>query len=311
MGRTVYLRVDLDFRVCVDTGLPFLLHEFERREIGATFFVVMGPDTMGSHKSRIKKKGYIKRLMAMNPFKLAMMAGRAQLRKWNGDTMVWVDPKCLEVAEEKGHELAVHGYDHAWWAEQCWHCEAEHVQEQVDLAMDRFQRHFPGRSLAWGAPNWRCNMAAINVLKGYDIAYCSDTRGNEPFFPCDADGSASSIPQLPISLPCMHELAQLGIQHQDIPQVLVGLLQEGYNQLCMHGYYEGYIARRTLTRFLDLAIESGVSFRPLCEALPRESIPTSALATVQLPGGFSEVSCAESFLQSNYFEQLRQSMGGV
>ena len=302
--RIVHLRVDLDFRVCVDLGLPFLLREFRRRGVRATFFAVMGPDTMGAHRTRLRRPGYMKRLWSMNLCKMALMVGWTQLARLAGRTMVWSDPGALRDAVAQGHELGVHGFDHAWWAENCWSCSREELVVQVDLAVERFRRYFPDLPLVWGAPNWRCNLDAVDVVREHGAAYASDTRGAAPFYPCGVDG-VRALPQLPISLPCLHELAQHGVPMTRLPETMLSLVGDGYNLLCIHGYYEGLLQRRTFLRFLDLAQEQGVRFAPLRDALSGADEPEAReLGVVRVPGGFSEVSCRGDFVDENYFQQL-------
>lgn len=71
MRKIVAIRVDVDTSVGLKKGVPKLLEIFSRYDVPATFFVVMGPDTMGKHAKRFKKKNYFKRIRKVNPFKLS------------------------------------------------------------------------------------------------------------------------------------------------------------------------------------------------------------------------------------------------
>ena len=60
LEKTIALRIDVDTSMGLKKGVPRLLDILKKHRIAATFFIVMGPDSMGRHVSRFKKKGYLK-----------------------------------------------------------------------------------------------------------------------------------------------------------------------------------------------------------------------------------------------------------
>ena len=303
----ILLRVDVDFAFGLRRGVPFLLRLFEELGIRATFCVVMGPDTLSRHRSRVSKNGYLRRLRKFGIRNLACHVGPALLRsRITPATVGMGNKRLLEKIIEDGHELSIHGYDHADWADRCREYTAEETRYQVDAAVGEFRKMFGDRDWAWVSPNWRCNAHLFDYLDAKGIAYSSDTRGCEPFYP--KFGSREfRVLQLPVSLPCLHELSQCGIGKSDWRHAVSRCLDPNYNLLNIHAYYEGLFERRAFASFLKWFVQEGVRFVPLVvgyEQSLESRAKTDALSPTKVPGGIGEVVCQRRFLSSNYFSRI-------
>lgn len=305
--KTIHLRVDVDFNIGLERGVPFLLDLFSKKNIQATFFVVMGPDTLYRHQTRVKSKTYQKRLRSFNIFKLAAYFGPAYLKSRFLHPRVGPDyPRILEKIVEHGHELGIHGFDHAEWADRCFEFDRLETERHMQLAIAQFQKLFPGKKWIWGAPNWMANGFMLEYLEKYFIPYSSDVRGCFPFYP-HSGGKKSAVVQFPINLPCLHELAQVGIPKDKIPGIFPKFLAHRYNLWCIHDYYEGLLERKLFLNVVDRLQEQCYRFKPINHAyenLDSFQPGESKIEKVKVPGGIFEVSCQNEFLSTNYFATL-------
>jgi|GEM_PF-1610982 len=305
--RVLYLRVDVDFNVGLKKGVPFLLDLFDRFGIEATFFLVMGPDTLFRHSSNVKQKSFRQRLRALNFLKISRHLGLPYLKsRFLNQQVALGHPQITRAIVQRGHEVAIHGYNHAAWAEQCFDMSESQTRDHMDRAFRAFASFFPEEPLTWGAPNWRCNDFMFDYLDAKGVPYSSDTRGCVPFVPTDVRTTHQTL-QFPITLPCLHELIQAGIPKASIPDTLVRCLRPNYNLFCIHDYYEGLLERDLFTSVVHRLHDEGIVLRPLKQAYTatdRQNVSTSTIQTVLVPGGARPVSCQEEFLTCNYFDIL-------
>ena len=309
----ILLRVDVDFAFGLRRGVPFLLRLFEKFEIRATFCVVMGPDTLSKHGSRVSKRGYLRRLRKFGLRNLAWhVAPSMLLRRIKPATVGMGHKKVLEKIVEGGHELSIHGYDHADWADRCLKYTAEETRYQVDAAVGEFRKMFGDREWAWVSPNWRCNGHLFDYLDSMGIAYSSDTRGCEPYYP-QVGSRQFRVLQLPVSLPCLHELSQCGIGKTHWMRAVSRCLNTNYNHMNIHAYYEGLFERRAFASFLERFVREGMRFVPLRDGYDKtieSRAQPDALSLIKVPGGIGEVVCQRKFVSTNYFSKMYVSDPG-
>jgi len=305
----IHLRVDVDFNEGLRRGVPFLLDLLEKHGLKATFYVVMGPDTLYRHSRRVRSPAFRRRLISLNFLKILRHLGPAYLKSWLGSPRVAAGhPWILQEILRRGHELGVHGFNHAEWADRCYRMSPRETFLHMERAFSTF-RSLLGRDPAtWGAPNWRVNDHMFRFLEEAGISYSSDTRGISPFYPL-AGGKVFRVLQLPITLPCLHELVGQGIPRREVPGILESCLGRGYNLLCIHDYYEGILERDLFAATLERLVRRGWSFRPLGEKarkLVGAPVPPGGIGRVWVPGGARPVSCQDSFPEKNYFSLLKR-----
>lgn len=297
--RTVAIRVDVDTLAGLRKGVPRLLEVFGDLKVQCSFFVVMGPDAMGRRFKRLGQKNYLKRILKVNPFRLIRNYG---VLPFLYGTLLpppkvgAAHPDILRDISRRGHELAPHGYDHDRWADHYF----------TDLSDDEIRTDFSnacgtfvdacGRApRSFGAPNWRSDFRVYAAESEAGMLYASDLRGRCPFFPCE-DGRRADILQIPVTLPCAHEVLQAGVSKQDIASEIVGRLVDGLNIWCIHGWFEGMSEWGVVREFVSLAREAGYGFVRMDEvaeelARGKEAIPGCGIGRTALTGGIGEVTC--------------------
>ncbi|MFN0058504.1 MAG: polysaccharide deacetylase family protein [Planctomycetota bacterium] len=307
MAKTIYLRVDVDFHVGLERGVPYLLKLLASCRAKATFFVVMGPDTLHRHARRLHEPKFRRRLVALDLWRIARRLGPAYLRsRWRKVDVATGCPHILRAIGAHGHELGVHGFDHADWADRCFEMTDAETVEHMDRAFAAFEKLVGQRATAWAAPNWRANSHMLRHLPRARIHYSSDCRGAGPFSPI-TDGAASTVPQIPVTLPCLHELVQVGIPAAKIPAVFERCLTSETNVWCVHDYYEGLLNRGLFKSVLDSLHTKGFEIRPLGELAARldpAKLASDTLVAGEVPGGARPISCQALFRDENYFHQL-------
>ncbi len=173
MKRTIAIRVDVDTSVGLKKGVPKLLEIFSRYDVQATFLVVMGPDTMGKHAKRFKKKNYFKRIRKVNPFKLIRSYGIAPFLYGTllpSPLIGEAHPEILKKIIAQGHEVGLHGYDHAWWADSYYDSmSGNDVQEEFERAYQAYSNVLGRTPTCFAAPNWRCDEKIFKVEDLYEL----------------------------------------------------------------------------------------------------------------------------------------------
>jgi len=266
--RRVALRIDVDFPVGLRRGVPWLLDRLGERGMRATFFVVAGRNSGRRALRRTIDPDYLDRLRRLGPVRIVRCLGASLLR----------DEPFLESAEARsalerilacGHELAAHGHDHAWWADEVWRAEPERLVEEVDRACDALERASGARGIAWGAPGWRTTDVVMRQLERRGAPYLAECWGREPFQTIDGAGRPIRVPHLPITAPSLEALALEG--RHDAPSAVVSDLGaiadgDGVAVVCAHDYFEGLLRRDLFVALLDRLVERGVETIPLRSA---------------------------------------------
>jgi undecaprenyl phosphate-alpha-L-ara4FN deformylase len=300
MSQPIGLRCDVDFGIGLERGVPFLLDMLKRRGMKATFYVTMGPDGFRQHTNRLGSASYRKRIRRMNPMGMIRAFGPVYLvRQALGvrGSVGRSHPDVLKRIADEGHELGVHGFDHYWWAENVLTADRQALKADMDRALEALSTATGRRASAWASPNWRCSADSLALLDEYRFPYGADTRGASPFVPV-IDGYQGALPQLPISLPCLHEISDYRntTDAAEITAEFVRHLRPGYNVWCIHDYYEGVLRREMFERAFDALISSGRSVTTIAElaaGLQHTSVPSSRIIQARMPGGRGAVSCQE------------------
>lgn len=293
------LRVDIDFHAGLKRGVPALLDDLREYGGHAGFYVVMGPDTMHRHASRVGRKGYLRRLISMNPVRIIRIFGAREILLGRLLPSRPVGPSCpgvLARITEEGHDLGVHGYDHYWWAENAYAADFANLKEEIDRGWESFRAVTGREPVTWASPNWRTTDEVVRCLAARKVPYLAECRGRHPFFTLLADGTCIRVPHLPITLPALHELRQRGFSPEKAVDEIVRLAGEGgYQMLAAHDYYEGMLARRTWRLLLAALAREGFALVSPSEYLGTHGramahLPSCRLRRGSVEGGIAEVS---------------------
>ena len=305
----ILLRVDIDFSFGLRKGIPHILDICDKYAIKCTYFSVMGPDTVSFHARRFIRKGYIKRIVAMNPIKMLFGFGPLFFIRGKLSSISYVGkqyPNILHEIVNRGHELGLHGYDHAKWADKWQGMDMEEVRTEYDKTNYEYKKIFGNECNLWGAPNWRTTEYLYQYLKERKCIYTSNLRGIGPFFPRYGTNKYT-VMELPISLPALNELRQVGISKRKISKIMTQCLNPNYNHWVIHGYYEGILERKLFENTLKALLDAGgyfLTLKQFYDLRGKDMKQYDEIEKIQVPGGFGEVSCQKSFIQNNYFDRL-------
>lgn len=262
------LRIDVDFPVGLRRAVPRFLERLGEAGMKATFFVVAGRNQASSSWRRIFRPGYARRLGRLGPLRIVRQLGLRALTVDAGFADSQEARRILQRVLAEGHELAVHGYDHTWWADHVWNADAPSIEAQIDRAYDAFAPIAGRRDLAWGSPSWRTCPIALRHLQRVGVPYLSECWGRSPFLTVLDDGETLPIPHLPISLPSFESLVTVdgASPEQAVRRVLAARSRGGADVLCFHDYFEGLMMPELLDAFLEQTRRAGIKTTTLEEA---------------------------------------------
>jgi len=303
LQKAIALRVDVDTSVGFKKGVPHLLRVFRDFGVKATFFIVMGPDTMGKHLKRFKEKDYFKRIIAVNPFNLLRDYG---WRPFFYGTLLPSPqvgaghPELFLKVLEEGHEIGIHGYNHARWADRYDTLTKEEIHQEIEKCRGMFCVLAGTPPLSSACPNWRCNDLILLEEEKFGFLYLSDVRGDTPFFPV-VNGRKLNTLQIPQTLPTTHECLQA---QKATRETVVDFILENYlvetrlNVFTVHDWLEGLSGKKLLVDFIGGALDLGYQFLRLKDVAEiilqqRERVPTGRIVAKRVMGGIGEVACQE------------------
>lgn len=300
MGGTLAIRIDVDTSVGLRRGVPRLVEVFERRGVPATWMVVMGPDTMGRHAARFKKKGYLRRILSIRPLRM--------IRRYGGLAPFFYgtllpspliglgNPGILRDLERRGDEVVPHGYDHALWADRVWEMAPAERRAELERAWRAYAEVFGRLPHATAAPNWRTTDDALRfAVEALRPLYLADCRGRGPFLPV-VEGAALDVPVIPPTLPMTHELIQAGeATEADVHEKILARLSGPYEVFTIHDWYEGLQVPDVVDRFVAGALARGWRFATCAEIAGRvrgspSTLPRARVIRGRYAGGIGEVS---------------------
>jgi peptidoglycan/xylan/chitin deacetylase (PgdA/CDA1 family) len=299
MSATFSLRVDIDTFHGAKNGIPVLRRSLDRAGVRATFFIVAGRDTSGRHVKRLSQRGYLSRLRAIG---LVGVLRRLQLRSMlyglflPGPDVLRGNLALARALEADGHEVELHGADHAAWAERVHGWDADTCERYWADAAKAFADAMGRAPRAAAAPNWRADDRALEGIDRLPWAYRTDVRGHGPFFPI-VRGPALRTLQIPVSMPAAHEvLVSHGVDVAGVPEVVLASLGGGANVWNIHDWYEGLVAPGVVDRVLEGVRERGLPCLRMDELARRclekaEAVPTARVERRAIPGGVGTVSC--------------------
>ncbi len=284
------LRIDVCTYEGLRSGVPNLLPLLARFGARASFFAALGPDRSGRAVFRLLQPGFLakmRRTQAVRTYGWRTVLSGTLLPARRPTDLA----DLLRAIPAAGHELALHGYDHRRWQDRLpWMPEPD-VRAEMTRAARAYEHVTGRRPHGWGAPGWQCGANSLRVLDELGLAYASDTRGRQPFYP-RLGGERLRTLQLPTTLPTLDEV--VGLQGADGEGFLAligrGLERDPWPVLTLHAETEG-------RRFLWVAEElflrcaaHGVRCLPLAEvakavrAAGDERIPDADVADRPIRG---------------------------
>jgi len=283
----IALKIDVDTHAGLARGVPAISSLLAAHGIRATFFVVCGVDRMGRRLARLLDPRFVAKLLRTRV--VAVYGWRTLLSGTllPARAVAGAFPELLRRLTAVGHEVGVHGYDHARWQDRLPALSPAEVRAQVLRGRDVLREILGAAPAGFAARGWRCSAASLAAVDEAGFAYRSDTRGVAPFRPT-AGGQLFRAPELPTTLPTLDELYGRGA---DTPSALVdqwvGLLRPGaLNVHTIHAELEGGPHLDVLEALLLRLRERG-RFVRLCDVaavLPVAELPICEVAEGRVPG---------------------------
>jgi peptidoglycan/xylan/chitin deacetylase (PgdA/CDA1 family) len=296
MTQRLALRIDVDFPVGLDRAVPRMLDRLAAAGCRATFFVVSGRNRPARSLKRLCRPAYRRRIHRLG---IAGILGRLSGSLFGSGQFLDSDRRLQVlrriVAEE--HELAVHGYDHAWWADHVWDAPPDRLRREIDLGYAAMREAVGLPVTGWGSPNWRTTEDVLRHLIDRGAPYLADCWGREPFVTVDRTGSPIRLPHLPVTLPSLEGLIldQGADETQAARRALAGHRPGRVDVMCMHDYFEGLLRPGSFDSFLGECERRGVRTvrldtvgADLSDRL--EQLPCHLLRRGPVPGFVGEVS---------------------
>lgn len=296
MTPTLSLRVDIDtFHGCRE-GVPRLARALDALGVRGTFFTVAGRDSVGQHLRRLTRPGYLRRLQSVDAWAvLRRLRWRSLLygTVLPGPRVAQGNAALLRGLARAGHEVGLHGDDHALWADREQALSREEVRAYWQRAGSLFADALGFEARAAAAPNWRASERALEVFDERAMGYRSDTRGAGAFRP-RVGPAALRTPQLPVNLPTVHELlATQGGTAADAARAVVARLDPAVpNVWNLHDWFEGLRAPELVGVVVEAARARGFRVETMAAVMasPGE-LPSARVVRAAVPGGIDTVSC--------------------
>lgn len=283
----VALKVDVDTHDGLRVGVPAIRERLAAYGIRASFFVVCGPDTMGRRLSRLFSPSFIAKLVRTRAPSVYGWRTLLSGTLLSARPIAAAFPELLRALVREGHEVAVHGHDHALWQDRLAALDAATVAHEVVRARTIYREVLGEDPRGFGAPGWRCTAASLAAVDNAGFAYRSDTRGTAPYRP-SADGHVFRIPELPTTLPTLDETyGVVGRDPAALADDLVRRLRPATLEVhTIHAELEGGPYADVLDAFLSRTVERVrfVRLRDAAEALDVAALPICEVRDGVVPG---------------------------
>jgi peptidoglycan/xylan/chitin deacetylase (PgdA/CDA1 family) len=219
------LKIDVDTYRGTREGVPRLVELLQKHQAQATFLFSLGPDHTGRAIKRVFRPGFMKKV------------SRTSVREHYGlKTLMYgtllpgphIGKRCADImrqVRDAGFEVGIHCFDHVYWQDNVVNRDAEWTAREMQRACTQFEQIFGEPARTHGAAGWQMNRHALRLEQQLGFAYCSDTRGSEPFVPVYR-AEIINCPQLPTTLPTLDELIGVdGITVENVARHLLGLTE--------------------------------------------------------------------------------------
>jgi undecaprenyl phosphate-alpha-L-ara4FN deformylase len=284
------LKIDVDTERGTRLGIPGLLAVLERYNIPATFLLSLGPDNTGRAIRRIFRPGFFKKVSRTSVLKVYGWRTLLNGILWPGPHIGKRHGEIMRQAQDKGHEVGIHCYDHIRWQDGLATMTLQEVRDELNRARHVFRDVFGMDAITAGAAGWQANSYSLQAYDEAEFLYGSDCRGQTPFFPKIKNQTFRTL-QVPTTLPTLDEL--LGRPEYPLEGLVshyTNLLQpHKLNVLTIHTELEGVIYRDWFEALMKACKAKGVQFVLLGDIARdllknKETIPVCELVQGEIDG---------------------------
>ncbi len=291
------LRIDVDTHEGMRDGVPRLLEVLRSAGVKGSFYFAMGPDRSGLAILNVfTRPGFLAKMLRSGAPKVystrTMLSGTLLPAR----PVAAAFPEIARRVEAEGHETGVHAWDHRRWQDSLLRFSEDRIILELERAFDAYVSIFGKKPLTYAAPAWFCCEESLLHQDKMGLAYASDCRGMDPFYPV-IDGHALRTPQVPATLPTLDEA--LGLTHKSAEAFYDAMFEEvrpgEWPVLTVHAELEGGPYAAAFAAFLAKAKEHGVLVLPLRDLLAARlgtgaPLPRCTMAYGQIEGRHGVVS---------------------
>ncbi len=203
------LKIDVNTYRGTLQGVPQLVDMLRRHGAAATFLFSLGRDHSGRAISRAFRPG-----VAKQAFRTSLLSHYGLKTLLYGTLLPGPDigRGCADImrgVRDAGHEVGVHGWDHAQWLTDADAAGIAWTERQMRQACNQFSNVFQTAPATHGAAGWQMNRHALRMTQRLGFSYASDCRGTHPFMPV-WNAEVVQCPQIPTTLPALDELIGTG-----------------------------------------------------------------------------------------------------
>jgi len=288
------LKVDVCTYAGLKDGVPGLMRLFDLLNIRASFFVACGPDHSGRAIRRLFHRGFFQKMMRTNA--VGTYGWRTLLygTLLPGPQIAASFPDTLRALVRAGHEVAMHGYDHAYWQNALHRLSATAVGAEIGRAAAVLTEILGCTPQAFGAPGWQCSVASFDSEDKAGLRYHSDARGREPFFP-EIDGRRFQTVEIPTTLPTLDETyGRVGTTPSELTAYYRRQLRPGLNVYTAHAEMEGIRQLSHLRDFLTTLRAEAPCRRLIDIAAELQAVPVARVVPGSIPGRSGTVALQET-----------------
>lgn len=288
--RLLGLKIDVDTYRGTLQGVPQLLELLQRHGAKGTFLFSLGPDHTGRAIKRVLRPGFlgkVKRTSVVEHYGVRTLLYGTLLPGPD------IGRRCADLMRsvaDQEHETGIHTWDHIRWQDGVEYADAAWTQSEMQRAFDRYVEVFGFPPLTHGAAGWQMNRHAFRLTQRMGFDYCSDGRGETPFYPVQ-DAEIVGCPQLPTTLPTLDELIGLdGIEAGNVADHLLRLTADARatpHVYTLHAELEGMRLAPVFDRLLEGWRAQGyelVATRTIFESLDLTALPRCEILRSGVPG---------------------------
>lgn len=298
-NQRIALKVDVDTYRGTLEGVPSLLRLFDKYQLRATFLFSLGPDHTGRALKRIFRPGFInkvRRTSVASHYGLKTLLYGVLLP---GPHIGRKAGAVMRSVAAAGHEVGIHCYDHVRWQDYVANRDEAWTRREMFRAAEAFEEVFGDAAKVHGAAGWQLNAPTLQLEQEMGFSYASDVRGTSPFLPL-FEGTESSCPQIPTTLPTLDELiGRDGISQQNVHQRLYAdsRLQLLHGHVyTLHAELEGMGLLQVMERLLQMwrGEHELCAMEDVYHSLDLMQLPRGKIVWGELPGRSGKLAIQQS-----------------